>query len=266
LKRMENPAHNEWKIENYQEVGKPHSDARKIKNEISDFINNKLEQLSGVNTSNKLTIEGLEEYLNIPGDLISEEEDFDYKGENENTKSGDISGEYSDEETGIQTTTSDVVKIKPTINNTNPVKKEFEGSLDEGGIPTDVLEGGGENETEGRTETGEKGEIPGKTDVIEEGKSIIRTPINIKFRVIVTDDKHFLILNSQFPIERAEIEILAGTDNGIEEAINVISSSQGTVLSNKIKDLTLYHGKNILEVEFEDNISHSLKLKAYELQ
>jgi hypothetical protein len=69
-----------------------------------------------------------------------------------------------------------------------------------------------------------------------------------------------------FPIENAEIEILAGTDNGVNEPVNIKSSSQGTVYANKIKELSLNPGKNVLDVEFEDSISHSLKLKAYELQ
>ena len=73
-------------------------------------------------------------------------------------------------------------------------------------------------------------------------------------------------MNSLYPIDDVEIEIFAGTDNGENEVINIIGSSDGTIVSNRIKDLRLNSGKNILEVQFEDNISHSLNLKAYELQ
>ena len=266
LKKMENPAHNEWKIENFQEAGKPKPIARKIKNEIADFINEKLEQLSGVNTSNKITIEGLEEYLNIPGELLGDDEDFDYKGENENIYNGEMSSISSEEETGVQTTTKEEVRIKPGIKMPEKVKSEFEGNFDESGEETGIFVGGNDNNGKGGTERGKKGNQLENENVDENGEQKLKKPINIKFRVVVSQNKHILILNSLYPIDDVEIEIFAGTDNGENEVINIIGSSDGTIVSNRIKDLRLNSGKNILEVQFEDNISHSLNLKAYELQ
>ncbi|NPA44736.1 MAG: hypothetical protein GXO49_04310 [Chlorobi bacterium] len=266
LKEMENPPHNEWKVENYQISGKPHPDAVKVEKEIKSFINSKLEEISSMNISGKASFLELDEYLNIPEDLIKDEENFDYNGENYNTKTGNVSSEISEDETGLQSTSSEKIKINPTIISTDQVKNEFEGNMDdENGEEESIIVGGEENKGEGGNQLGKEGDVLNNANV-NDGDKIVKTPIDVKFRVVFSDNKHFLILNSKYPIENAEIEISVGTDNENDEIIKIVDSSKGKVMNNKITNLKLNHGKNIIEVKFEDNISHSINLKAYEIQ
>ena len=264
LKKMENPAHNEWKIENYKEKGKPHKSARKIKNEISDFINNKLDELSGINTSSKLTIEGLEEYLSIPGELLENEDELDYRGENTNTKSGENTNEVASEETGSMTTTQTPVKIQPNKKPVSEIKTEINGEFGDKGENVTILEGGGENEQSGGNKPGNEGDNPNNNS-IETGDKPIKTPLSIKYRVIASQNKHFIIIESRYPVNNAEIEFFVGSDNGID-TIKIRNSSLGNVNKNKIENVYLNSGKNTLEIDFEDGISHTLKIRAYELQ
>ena len=262
LKKMENPAHNEWKIENYDDKGKPHKLAVKIKKEISGFINEVLEKLSGINLSSKLTIEGLEEYLNIPGELLENGDEFDYKGDGLNTKSGDTASEKAGEETGSMTTTRTPVKIHPNKKINSEVKTEIPGDFEEGD-ETVVLKGGERNEFSGGDAPGRDGDNLVKSE-LKTGEKPVRTPLKIKYRVIATNNKHVIVIYSEYPVDNAEIEFFVGTDNGID-TLNIRNSSQGNVYKNKVRNLKLNPGKNILEVEFEDNISHTIKIKAYEI-
>jgi len=263
LKKMENPEHNEWKPENYKVEGETSREAKKIKKEISDFINDKLEELSGINLSNKLTIEGLEEYLNIPGELINDDEEYDYYGENENFQTGDTTETQSDEETPIQTTTkNEPVKIKPNIYKPQQIVDELEGNIDENGSQTGL--GGGNNDGTDGDKPGRKGSNP--NNIEEGGDMIIKMPVDIKYRLIGSENKHYIVFKSLYPIENAEVEIFVGTDNGEKESVKITSTSKGKIINNRITDFKINPGKDILEIKFEDNITHSIKLKTYELQ
>ena len=49
-----------------------------------------------------------------------------------------------------------------------------------------------------------------------------------------------------------------------DERIEIINSSVGQVRGNTIGKLQLDVGKNEIEIQFADNIRHSLKLETYE--
>ncbi len=265
LKKMENPAHNEWKKENYRVDGKTHPDAEKVRKEIYDFILSKLNEISRKNLSDKITVPGLEEYLNIPADLLSEDENFDYKGENENVNSGDLTDIITKKETSSEIAVIKGVKINPNINKQGNINVEAEGILSTDGEETEVA-GGGKNNTDGGTSPGfEDTDIIKKTIKPEENH-VIKKVLQIEFRVIATKNKHRIILYSDKNFDRVGLEFYAGTDNGKAEHINILSSSIGSISGNKLINVELQKGKNILDVEFDDNIQHSLNLKAYELQ
>lgn len=91
LQHMENPAHNEWKKDNYpKDEGRVATIARKAENEFSDYVNSKLDLLAKTNTSKKVAFMGLEDYLSIPEDLLEKDDDSDLSGDNANNNSNTI--------------------------------------------------------------------------------------------------------------------------------------------------------------------------------
>jgi len=269
LRLMENPAHNEWKKENHpKNEGKIHKTARKTENEISDFINSSLETLSKIKTGKKIAFLGLEEYLYIPEDLLEKEEEFDFEGNLTNTVSGKMSNETTDDETGIQTTDNESVKINPTITQKQEVREEAEIDVDEFG--EDDITVGGSNEGEGGsttpTDVGGKAEKGERTEVATLNKALVK----VGFRALAQSENnelyHILIVNSDRQIDNAELELLVGSDNDRDDGIEVKYSDVGSIEKNIIKNISLAMGNNKIKIRFADNLKHSVKIKAYEIQ
>ena len=272
LKEMENPAHNEWKRGNYlNENDEPHIDAKKAEKEINDFINSKLEELSKTKSGKKLAFHGLEEYLAIPEDLLEKDEEYDFEGNKNNTSSGRQSKEIAEEETGTQTTEiHNPVDVKPTIKPKSEVKEEKDVSPDDNGeldITTGEGEGGGDGPIPPTP--------PGPTDDIEKGSETeeqteTRVLVKVELKVAAQNEDerifHNLIIHTQNDISNAELELLVGADNDRDDSLEVLSTDNGTVSNNKLKNVSLNSGRNFIKVRFADNLKHTIKIKAYELQ
>lgn len=265
LRQMENPAHNEWKKENYpKNEGKINSKARDVEIEINKFINEKLDSLSKLNYSKKVIFLGLEEYLSIPEDLLESNDDSDISGENFSDNSGDLKNKMYKEETGLQTTDTDLISIKPTIK----VQAALTGKMESTKLDNGEYEGpsGGVNNTEGGNDMGNNGGSKEKTNCGNLGKIFI----NVKYKVVAEKCNdgyihHVIILTGQ-AIPNAEIELFASGDNDNNDGIKIVSSNEGIIEENKIKKLNINAGRNIIHVKFDDNIKHSLKIKTYEIQ
>ncbi|HRS08111.1 MAG TPA: hypothetical protein P5221_04700, partial [Bacteroidia bacterium] len=161
LRMMENPAHNEWRKENYpSDEGRIHKIARKAENEYSDYVNAKLDSLAKLNTSKKVAFLGLEEFLSIPEDLLEKDDEAELSGENTSNFSGATTKDLSDDETGMQTTSKDEpITIKPTIREQSEVKEETGVEITEDGEENFTV--GGDNEGGGGDEHGnDDGETP----------------------------------------------------------------------------------------------------------
>jgi len=271
LRLMENPAHNEWRKENHpKNEGKVHKTARKAENEISDFINRSLDSLSKIKPGKKIAFLGLEEYLSIPEDLLEKEEEYDFEGNLTNTVTGEISKETTDDETGMQTTDNEPIKIKPTITQKQEVREEAQIENDEFG--EDDITVGGSNESEGG-DTSPK-DIGDKVDkgerTAEDETTLSKILIKVGFRALAQNENnelsHILIVHSERQIDNAELELLVGSDNDREDGIEVTYSDIGSVDKNSIKNVALSSGNNKIKIRFADNLKHSIKIKAYEIQ
>jgi hypothetical protein len=272
LRLMENPAHNEWRLDNYpKDEGKVNTEARRGDNEISDFINRTLESLAKIKTGNKIAFVGLEEYLSIPEDLLEKDEEYDFEGQSTNNISGQSSNENTEDETGMLTSDkTEPVTIKPTVKTQqSEAKEETDIEVTEEGEETITL--GGENDTDG----GDARSIDSGDDIntgnsLDESPNKSRAIIKVNLRVAAQkvngDLFHDLILNSDSEIENVELELFVGADNDRDDSIAIKSSNKGTVLKNVIKNLKLERGVTKIKIRFEDNIKHSVKLKAYEIQ
>lgn len=273
LRQMENPQHNEWKKNNYLETDKPHPDAKKAEDELKSFVKKCLETLMDAESGRTQNITGLDEYLNIPEDLIPEK-----AGNGEATGSGDVSNEKTDQETAVEITQKE--KEVPV---TLQVKKKTEViNTDEGEISDDgeilVITGKG-CETDLPVEPNPNfGDIPGTFPQLgtEIGNEPIKRLLNVKWRVIAqrnsaNEIEHLLKIFSVSDAN-AEIELFAGVDNDGESddgMLSIVSAvKDGANLSskgNKITNISLINGWNMLKVKFDSNQKHSLKIKSYEI-
>ncbi|MFC4722736.1 hypothetical protein ACFO5O_10410 [Geojedonia litorea] len=269
LRLMENPAHNEWNLDNYpKNEGQIDTDARRGYGEISKFINDSLESLSKVKTGKKLAFQGLEEYLSIPEDLLEKEEEFDYEGDLTNMFSGNMSNKVTDEETPLQTTEFENVKIKPTITPKQEVKESDFVGQDENN--DEFATTGGDNESSG-------GDMPGQgdsdaTEVQPQEESTTKSKVLIKVGLRIAAQRqnghlfHNLIIYADDNIPNAELELLVGADNDRDDSLEIIETDNGNIAHNALKNVNLNYGKNLIKVRFADNLKHTVKIKAYELQ
>lgn len=62
------------------------------------------------------------------------------------------------------------------------------------------------------------------------------------------------------------MELLVGGDNDKDDGIEIASTDNGIIQGNKLIGVSLSAGKNQIAIRFEDNLKHSIKLKAYEIQ
>lgn len=270
LRMMENPAHNEWRKENYpSDEGRIHKIARKAENEYSDYVNAKLDSLAKLNTSKKVAFLGLEEFLSIPEDLLEKDDEAELSGENTSNFSGATTKDLSDDETGMQTTSKDEpITIKPTIREQSEVKEETGVEITEDGEENFTV--GGDNEGGGGDEPGnDDGETPETGEQGNEQKDN-RVLVKVKLKVAAQKENnnlyHNLIVNTEKDIARAELELLVSGDNDKDDGIEIYSTDNGTVQGNKLKGIALSTGKNQIKIRFADNLKHSIKIKAYELQ
>lgn len=274
LRQMENPQHNEWKKNNYLDNEKPHTEATRAENELKSFVKKCLETLMSADTGKKQRIIGLDRYLNIPEDLLEENE----TGEGDAAGGLNISDETSLEETAVENTLKEkeefitlAVRNQTTSTITqgevNPEGNEtvFGGAI---GVNSDPPGPGpspyigpvlGENATRGN----------------ESGEEKIKIILPVKTRVIAIKDedgKFEHIIRVYSPKNaNAEIQLHAGVDNDSEkdDLLKISEAKDASEVlkidANKIKHVILKSGWNELKVKFDSNQKHSLKLKSYEI-
>jgi hypothetical protein len=270
LRKMENPAHNEWKKENWQDTGRTNWQAGRAEQELSKFVNEKLESLSTINTSKKVAFLGLEDYLSIPEDLLEKDENSDLKGENESNVSGSPTTNLAKDETGMQTTNkgSEVSIIKPTVKPVSEIKEEDGTELtDEGEEKITV---GGDNEGGGGDEPslddGSKSDTGERSDEENSSRILVKVKLKVAAEKANGSFYHTLIIYADKDIPNAELELLVSGDNDKEDGVEIITTDNGKAEKNKLKNVSLSSGKNEIKIQFADNLKHSIKIRAYELQ
>jgi hypothetical protein len=268
LRLMENPAHNEWKKENYpRKDGKIDKTARKAENELGDFINDILDTLSKVNFSKQTSVLGLEEYLFSTEELLENFEETDSHGNSLNNIGGELTDEITDEETGLQTTAKDSpIKIKPTLKPNNEIKDSENVEVDETGELK--ISSGGDNDSDGGDQVGQ-GDSSISTGSNTDEETENKNYVAVSLKVVAYSESgriiHDLIINAPVNIDNAEIELLVGSDNERDDGIALVYSNNGNISGNVISNVHLNSGKNNIKVQFADNVKHAIKVKTYEI-
>ena len=174
----------------------------------------------------------------LPEDFLSDNEQVDFSTKGFDSTKKQMSMAFDEVENGSQTTgLRKSIKIKPTMVS-KIIKNNPKPSPAIPLIPTNTVQ------------------------------SQLKSAIDVTLRVIAKEENnemyHNLIVNVERDISNSELELVTGCDNG-EEVTNIVFSNDGSFSENKLIGLSLKSGINKIKVKFEDNIKHSIKVKAYEL-
>lgn len=286
LRELENAAHDEWLAANYRDkkTNQVVQEGKDALESIDRFVQKCINSLFQSDDATNLTITGLEEYLYVPEDLIDGDDDAP-----ETHFVGVPSGEYVEDGSAITTDMQD--------NPATPTPKENIGSvvvIQQAGVTTDedgnstVFKGdrkprkernsnpfsdggssskhtsGGKND--GGDENGDSGTGTYNDDE-HAVKGLSKFVFNVTFRVIAVKNNdgslvHNIIIHSDYDADNAEIELLLGGEQ-TDEKPEIVSSNMGVIKENSITSLSICQGKNTLQVQFDDNMRHAVKLKAY---
>lgn len=268
LRKMENPAHNEWSSSNWRENGKIVPKGKTANDEIEAFIIDAMEQMFSNRSSSVQQIQGLEEFLYIPT-AIDDDDDF----ENESLV-GDVIDLQDDEGNSLSTDVSDP-KPTPTVDKpaigkvmiTDPVD-EYQDRDEEGGH----LSGHG---TRPKKKKGGGGLSPkhieghfGSSDTGVQGTMLTEVPVRYRSFAQVVDGQtvHNIIIHSDYEIENGRIDLIIGGEQSDDKVAIRKCTPSADIDANSISGLHIRQGKNILSVVFADNMKHAVKLDAYELK
>ena len=261
LKGIEDPSHTRW------EANRDKINGRLIVSEIDTFISNTLKEVFVNENGGPLGITGLEDYLFVPEELIASEED-----NNGNPFFGNPSDAMQD--TGVIPDS----EIRDTDPEFKPVTDDAIGRIVIHTPPTSAEAGeegtlGGHKRTSTRKKKKGKGSTPGNGSykpVEGAPASNLFENIPVEYRVIAENKNgkliHSLVIHSDYDVANGEIEIIVGGEDKDEE-VDIIYSSLGNPSGNIIKNVPLSKDeRNVVEIQFSDNMKHVVKLTAYEFK
>ena len=266
LRNSEDATHTKWNSNECEdENDKIH--ARRAIQQMNRFIDNQLVKEFGGGNASKSDISGAEEFLYM--DVAYDELD-DTELE---TVVGRTNGELQKDESSSQTTLFDDIEFgkkkleqhghvsieEPTTATIDEDGELFGGKTDTPHIPTPGPVPPPVPSDEKKYTEDEEG---------TEGHYI--KPIHEKYRPYFQKEGnviyHFISLTSNEDCDNATVEIIVkGDEDKDKDMIFIESVSPGVPFENKITGLPLVKGQKVLlKVKFEDNLLHSLSLKAYE--
>lgn len=267
LRRVENPAHNEWKSGNWKnEKGKNVADGRNAIKEMKEFLVRCIEKISERTNRETLNIRGLDQYLYIPT-AVEDDEEEEYAQESYISQP---TGQLKDDGTSITTNNNDITTSP--LNNTEHIGKIIVGQRTSAvENPTgDLLSGKGKHRGSKGKGVGHEKINRRNTPAEDETDGSYAYELPVKYRTFAQKDGqsyiHRIILNSDYDVPNGRIDLLIGSDQS-DEALNITYSNRGVVSGNSISQLHIRLGKNEpIEVRFADDLPHSIKLDAYEIK
>lgn len=266
LRSSEDPTHTEWKSTNCDTDEDRHL-ARKAISELNKFLHDRIVERFGGANSTSSDITGAQNYL-FMNTAYEEQED----GDNE-VEYGDKTDGTTEEETGSPISTLEkpgkITKPEPRIGIVNievqATASPGEGDLERGKSdkPVDPVPTPAPpmpyNPNQGYKDD------PNGTP----GHFSRQIPVKYHFYFQNEEDGlyHYVIVTSENEIEDCTLVLTAMGDYGKESEENrifVVYSDSGDLHNGVINKLHLNAGKTTVKVKFEDNLKHSVNLKAYE--
>lgn len=260
LRRMENPAHDEWKENNWQRKGKTVQEAKDAAKELDAFIRDCVSVLFKTEGSSILKIVDLENYLYIPTALEEDENHLD-DDVNQNKMDEDVSfspkSNLASERIQIPQTSSFIGKVlveRKTRAVVSSVGDLYSGHSDK------------KSQTKGGGAGSRKLDMRNIPD--EKGKSgSYAESIFVRYRTFAQRSyegmQHHIIVHSDDEVQNGKISlVIAGEQN--DDKINIVYTNKGEAYQNVISRLHLVRGKNEIIVRLSDNMKHAIKLEVYE--
>lgn len=254
LRKMENPAHNEWRKEN---VDMKYPDliekAKAAEKELNEFINNCITEMQSQENASRTSIGGLEEFLFLPGNEDDDDSTRSHHGQLTDMKSND--------ETGVEMESEEIVrKINPLIKSVKVKNKEIIPGTSNGSLPISKLGQGHGAGTGGGGDSDDNGDL-----------SLLK-PVDIHFRAfaIYKDENilHVVVIRGKknTPIT---LIIKGGTEDSLIpldiKAARTYDGESLSVKKDKVFNVNIDNsGKTELLIEFNDKEKYSLNILAYE--
>lgn len=260
---MENPEHNEWVAENCNKEDRPTSyhDAKLAKQEFEKFLTDCFNELLDLNSTESVQVADLEKYL--PNDSGAKG-----KGEKGNPFYGAPTGKYTEKEGASRTTEG---KIKP-YDPDKQTRGRGNVKVIVGGVFTPNPGGASTGGTGGDGPSGGGGK-PGPGDTFGPGTITgsdgrHKEIVPVEWCPIISKKKGYMdiVIYIDHDINDAELSFKIGREQSAKkEDVVITSSSKGTADGLKITGVNLKgNAKNIIQVAFSDNMSHTLTLGVYE--
>lgn len=263
---MEDPEHKSWICEQCKktEIRTEYETACKAEEEIEKFINDCLEELLKINSSESVQVVGLEKYL---PSMLQEKG----KGEKGNPFTGKPTGRYVKEGASLTT--------EGTLKPNNKVTRRYKGHVTE-------IELGKFNKNKDGDEIGgiggNKKSHGGKTNgpgdhydhgVVEDGKGSFKRLIEVEWRPIQSLKKGCytdVIIYPPKDIQAAELHFQIGRERQSKkndnDDVSITYTNKGTIDGLNIIGVPLKaQSKNIIQISFSDNMFHTLILDVYEV-
>lgn len=275
LRKLENPAHNEWSITNW-ELKSTKKYGKQVLKDIEDFKSKVLKEIFESKNKKALEIKGLEEFLYIPT-AFDDEDDIYEDIEEQALDSGKETGETTETETGSYTTDIPDDKDNPRIE--KPTNSEPQGQVaihkTTKAVPTTsgtLRSGHGDANQKPKSKGIEK---PGdKKDMREESsegkQGIFSSPVVIPYRAFsqLEDNEvyHYVVFHSDEEMEKVNLRFF-GVGEESNEELSISSTNEGQISQGgkEIENVHIYEGRTRIRVKFTDGMMHSLKLSAVEI-
>lgn len=269
LRKMENPAHDEWKPANWRVGGRAHGMGRVVLKELEDFINECMLKTFSLKDKTAISIKGLEEFLYIP---MSFEEDEELE-KGSDSSIGNPTGYFIEDGTSFTTDIPDDNKkgMHPVDNTPSTghvmINKVTTATDHEGG---NLRSGHGDANRKPKAKGIQK---PGdakdsRTEDQDGEKGLFARPVYIPYRTFSQVESgnvyHYIVLHPESEIGNVRLHFYAvGEDNDVE--LSIAESNIGNISGNVIRDINLNGGRLRIKVRFTDNMKHAIKLSAEEL-
>ncbi len=265
LRLIENPAHDEWNYKNISSL--PLAVRRVVKQFIDDykvFVTNSLTDFFRLSSGAVLSIKGLDQYLYIPTDVDSDEDDE----EAVEAYSAEATGEVKDDGTSITTTPISFTVNPPTFKGNQPGKVVIKTPEKAQKSKDGDLWSGKSDHPISRPGSGMGANPKERNKISKEGKDgnyLAEVPVNYRCFAQAEGGKiyHNVIIHSDYEVESGQVHFVVGGDESTD-VVKIIHSSDGTPKENAVVNISLHVGKNVLKIRFADNLKHSIKLTAYE--
>ena len=263
---MENPEHNEWKAENCNKPDREtdYQVAKKAMAEFDNFISECFNKLLDLNSAESVQVADLEKYL--PSD-----DGTKGKGEKGNPFYGTPTGKYINKEGASRTTEGKINPYDPSKDkNKGNVKAEKKGVFkhEDGGEATGGT--GGKNNSNGGGTSG-PGDNFGKGTIIGENGHF-KQLVPVEWRPVISRKKGYMdiVIFVDHDISDAELSFEIGRESQSKnkkqpDDVAIVDCTKGVANLLNITGVDLKgKAKNIIQIAFSDNMSHTLNLGVYE--